>query len=155
MKPLKYSSTMTVKFQLKRSVTILPQNNFATIDGQAIQIIPIKFNGYKTGINNQKPLLEAYSKYELAYFKNDLGVDLANTHSQLVVINSKGWFIWYFRVNNAPAQVDKQTKIQLFASTIIGDNILTINVPILADEDFTKAGLIVNEMMETLAIAKQ
>jgi len=154
------SSTMAFKFRLKRNLTVLQQNNFATIDGQTIQITPLKFSDYKKGINeqnisNQKQLLEAYSKYELEYFKNDLGAYFANPNSQWVVIKSKGWLIWYFRVNSVPAQVDKQTKIQLFASTIIGDNILTINAPILTEDGFTKAGLIVNEMMESLTITKQ
>jgi hypothetical protein len=154
------SSTMAVKFQLKRNVTVLSQNNFVTIDSQTIQIIPLKFSGYKKetngeNINNQKQLLDTYSKYELEYFKNNLGIDVINPNSQWVVTKSNGWYIWYFRVGNIPTRVDNQTKIQLFASTIIGDKILTINAPILTDGDFTKAGLIVNEMMEALTITKQ
>lgn len=149
------SPAISVKFQLKHGVTILPQNNFVTVDGQAIQIILLKFSGYKGNINpqntdSQKPLLDAYSKYELAYFKNDLGIELINPSDQWVIIKSKGWFIWYFKVGNVPAKLDKEIKIQLFASTVIGDNILTINAPILNDDAFNKAGLIVNDMMETL-----
>lgn len=154
------SSTMSVKFKLKRNVTILQQNNFVTVDSQTIQIIPLKFSGNKTdtfkqNINNQKQLLDTYSKYELDYFKKELGIDVINPNSQWVVTKSKGWFIWYFRVGNIPTQVDKQTRIQLFATTVIGDKILTINAPILTDGDFAKAGLIVNEMIETLTITKQ
>jgi hypothetical protein len=154
------TSTMTVKFQLKRKVTVLQQNNFASIDSQTIQIIPLKFSGYKKSTsgqnaNNEKELLDTYSKYELNYFKNELGVDVINPSSQWVVTKSKGWFIWYFRVGNAPSQVDKPTAIQLFASTVIGDKILTVNAPIQTDGDFNKAGLIVNDMMETIIITKQ
>lgn len=154
------SSTMTVKFPLKRNVTVLQQNNFATVDGQTIQIIPLKFSGYKKstsgqGINSEKQLLDTYSKYELEYFKNELGVDVMNPSNQWVVSKSKGWFIWYFRVGNTLAQVNKQTTIQLFASTVVGNKILTVNAPIESDGDFNKAGLIENEMMETLIITKQ
>jgi hypothetical protein len=79
---------------------------------------------------------------------------MTNSSNQWVMIKAKGWFIWYFRVDNTPAKVDTQTKIQLFASTVIGDHILTINAPIFSDGDFDKAGLIVNDMMETLTLAK-
>ncbi len=151
---------MSVKFQLKRNVILLQQNNFVTVDSQTIQIIPLKFSGYKKGtneqgINSEKQLLEAYSKYELEYFENELDIDVVNPNSQWVVTKSKGWFVWYFRVGNIPAQVDKQTTIQLFASTVIGDKILTVNAPIQSDGDFNKAALIVNEMMESLNITKQ
>ncbi|TFF37545.1 hypothetical protein [Mucilaginibacter psychrotolerans] len=47
------------------------------------------------------------------------------------------------------------TKIQLTADSIIGSNVLTINAPIFADEDFTKTGLIVNDMMQTFGMSEQ
>ena len=154
------SSKMTVKFPLKREVKVLPQNNLVTIDSQTIQIMSLKFDGYNKdtngeNLNNQKQLLDAYSKYELEYFKNDLGVEIINPNSQWVVTKLKGWFIWYFKVGSVPKQVDKQTEIQLFATTVIGDEILIINAPILAGGNFSKAAQIVNEMMEALIITKQ
>ena len=154
------SSTITVKFQLKRELVVLPQNNLLTIDSQAIQILFLKFSGYNKdtngeNLNNQKQLLDSYSKYELEYFKNDLSVEVINSNNQWVVTKSKGWFIWYFKVGNVPTQLDKQTEFQLFATTVIGDNILIINAPILTGGDFSKAAYIVNEMMEALIITKQ
>ncbi len=154
------SSTTTVKFPLKRQVTVSPQNNFVTIDSQTIQIMALKFDGYKKdtkgeNLNNQKELLDTYSKYELEYFKSDLGVEVINPNSQWVVTKSKGWFIWYFKVDNVPTQVDTKTEIQLFATTIIGDKILIINAPIMTGGDFSQAALIVNEFMEALTITKQ
>jgi hypothetical protein len=156
-----YSSpTTTVKFRLKRQVTVSPQNNFVTIDSQTIQIITLKFDGYKKvtkgeNLSNQKELLDAYSKYELEYFKSDLGVEIINPNSQWVVTKSKGWFIWYFKVGKVPTQVDTQTEIQLYATTVIGDKILIINAPNMTGGDFSKAALIVNEFMEALTITKQ
>lgn len=145
---------ISVKFQLKREVTVSPLNNVLNIDGHAILITPLKFSGF-AAINDEKLLLDTYSKYQLDYFKNDLKVELVNSSNQWVQIKSKGWFIWYFKVGNVPVKVDKQTKIQLFASTIVGNNILTINAPVLNDgDDFTKAGLIVNDMMESMTITK-
>jgi hypothetical protein len=154
------SSTMTVKFPLKHNVTVLEQNNFVTVDSQTIQITPLKFNDDKKSTNGQSmsdenQLLDEYSKYELDYFKNELGIEVINPGSQWVVTKSKGWFVWYFRVGSTPVQVEKQAIIQLFASTVIGDNILTVNAPIFSDGDFNKAGLIVNDMMEGIVTIKQ
>jgi hypothetical protein len=156
-----YSSSLTTfKFPLKRQVTVSPQNNFVTIDNQIIQIITLKFDGYKKNtkdenLNNQKELLDAYSKYELEYFKSDLGVEIINPNSQWGVTKSKGWFIWYFKLGKVPNKVDPQTEIQLFATSVIRDKVLIINAPIMTGGDFSKAALIVNEFMETLTIREQ
>ena len=154
------SFSTTIKFPLKRQVTVSPQNNFVTINNQIIQIMTLKFDGYQKdtkgeNINNQKELLDSYSKYELEYFKSDLGVEVINPNSQWVLTKSKGWFIWYFKLGKVPTQVDTQTEIQLFATTVIGDKILIINAPIMTGGDFSKAALIVNEFMEVLIITKQ
>jgi hypothetical protein len=154
------SSTTTVKFPLKRQVTVAPHNNFVTVDSQTIQIMALKFDGYKKdtkgeNLNNQKKLLDTYSKYEFEYFKSDLGVEVLNPNSQWVMTKLKGWFIWYFKVGKVPTQVDTQTDIQLYATTVIGDKILIINAPIMTGEDFSKAALIVNEFMGALTIMKQ
>lgn len=154
------NSTTSIKFDLKRKVTVMQQNNFATIDSQTIQIILLKYSGYKKAssklsLDDQKQLLDTYAKYELDYFKNELNVEIINPNNQWVVTKSKGWLVWYFRVGNMPIQVNKRTEIQLFASIVVGDKVLTINAPIQIDSDFAKAGLIVNEMMETLNIARE
>lgn len=154
------SSTTTIKFPLKLQVTVSPQNNFVTIDSQRIQIMALKFAGYKKdtkgeNLNNQKELLDTYSKYELEYLKSDLGVEVINLNSQWVKTKSKGWFIWYFKVGNVPTQMYTQTDIQLFATTVIGDKVLIINAPTMISGDFSKAALIVNELIETLTIARQ
>lgn len=154
------SSTMSVKFQLMGIVTVLQHNNFATVDSQTIQIIPLKFSDFKKNPNgqsmiDQKQLLEAYSRYELDYFINELGVEVLNPNSQWVMTESRGWFIWYFRVGKLTIQVDNQTTIQLFASTVIDDKILTLNAPIQSDKDFNKAALIINEMMESIIVTMQ
>lgn len=154
------NSALSIKFPLKRNVAAMQQNNFATIDSQTIQIIPLRFSGFKKEVSNlsiddQKQLLDIYSNYELKYFRNELNVEVVNPNHQWVFIKSRGWFIWYFRIGNIPTQVSKPTEIQLFASTVIGDKVLTINAPIQSDADFNKAGLIVNEMMETLVVDKK
>ncbi|MFA9212557.1 MAG: hypothetical protein ACEQSR_01755 [Candidatus Methylacidiphilales bacterium] len=152
--------SMALKFPLKRDVKVSPQNNFVTLGNQTIQIMILKFEGYKKekkgqNLNNQKQLLNTYFKYELEYFRNDLGVEIINPNTQWVVTKSNGWFIWYFKVGKIQIQANKQTEIQLFSTTVIGDKILVINAPILISGDFSKAAIIVNELMEALTIIKQ
>jgi hypothetical protein len=77
-------------------------------------------------LKDQKNLLATYSKYELAHFKNEIGVEIINPISQWVISNSRGWFIWYFRSGKISTQVGAPTGIQLFATTVIGDNILIL-----------------------------
>lgn len=96
---------MSIKFLLKGNVAVMPQNNFVTIDSQAIQIIPLKFSGFKNGsaslgVDDQKQLLNIYSNYELEYFRNELNIEVVNPIHQWVQIKSKWWFIWYFRIGN-------------------------------------------------------
>lgn len=156
-----YSSfSNAFKFPIKRQVTVSPQNNFVTIDSQILQIMTLKFDGYQKdtkgdNLNNQKELLDAYSKYELEYSKSYLGLEILNPSSQWVVTKSKGWFIWYFKFGKVPTQVGTQTEIQLFATTVIGDKVVIINAPIMTGGDFSKAALIVNEFMEAITITRQ
>ncbi len=155
-------SSLSLKFQLPQQSVELKEN-FMILDSQVIQISPLKVEGYKTNMNNldtaeQKQLLSAYSKYELDYFTEELKLKIINPSNQWVASNNRYWFIWYFRIENVPAQsnkeLSKKVEIQLFASTLIGDHIFTINAPIMSGGDFAKAALTVNQMMETLTIAK-
>jgi hypothetical protein len=150
---------MVIKFKLNHKLTTMPQGNFLSADSQTVQITPLKVDGPKNdaawqNLDEQKKLLQAYSSYELDYFKNELHTELINSNNQWVIINSRGWFIWYFKVGQIPIKVARQVKIQLFASTVIGNTILTVNAPVLIEDEFTKAGLIVNELMESLTVVK-
>ena len=59
-------------------------------------------------------------------------------------------------MGNSPTDIklEKRTEIQLFASTVIGDKILTINAPVMNGGSFEEACLIVNELMESLKITR-
>jgi len=143
-----------IKFELNTKSVKL-QGNFVIIDSQVIQITPLKVSGLKKSMSDldtleQRKLLTDYSKYELDYFKKDLHIEIRRPNNQWIGIKSRKWFIWYFRVGGPPVQDIKKTEIQLFASTIIDGKLLTINAPILTDGDFKKAGLIVNQMMESI-----
>jgi hypothetical protein len=152
-----YNSTLSYKFELKHTVTRLQDENFVKIDSQIIQITPLQVDGYKKspGILDtalQRQFLEKYAQYELDYMKNELNVEIINLNSQWVISKTRGWFIWYFRPKYSLPQLSKQTEIQLFASTIIGDKVLTLNAPIQTGENFGKAAYIVNEIMESLKV---
>lgn len=154
------SPSTSIKFATNRAVVLSSLPNFAIIDGQEIQITSLEFDGYQKATNgdnfkNQNNLLETYSNYELAYFKNEIGVEIINPNSQWVISNSRGWFIWYFRSGKVSTQVGSPTGIQLFATTVIGNNILIINAPIMIDGDFSEAAYIINDLMEALTIVSQ
>ncbi|MFL5739548.1 MAG: hypothetical protein ACJ75B_04980 [Flavisolibacter sp.] len=159
-KEILYSdSSLSLSFQLNQKSVKL-QDNFAFIDSQLIQITPLKVTGFTKSLSalsaaEQKQFLSDYSQYELDYITKELQIEVIDPHNQWVPINSRNWFIWYFRVGSEPVPTGKKIGIQLFASTIIGGKVLTINAPMFAAADFNKAGLIVNQMMESLAEAKK
>jgi hypothetical protein len=147
-------STSLMNFQLKHSVTIMSDNNLVKVDSQLIMITPLKIDGYANilniNIDDQRKLLELYSKYEVDYFKTELNVQTSDPIRQWVITNSKtGWLIWFYRITNTPDHSIKQVELQLYASTIIGDKVLTINAPIFSITDFKKASYIVNDFMES------
>jgi len=150
----------SINFEVYRNVIALNHKNFVSIDNQTIQIVLFKTNSENINFKNlnsneQKAILENYSKYELEYFKSNLNVELINPNNQWVISKSRGWFIWYFRVGNLSQQLENKTEIQLFATTIIVDEILVLNAPIIVNNDFKKAALIVNELMESLNYIKK
>ncbi len=148
------NSTMSIKFEVDENVKIMAQKNFAIVDSQIIQVTPLQVSGNPKilstlNVDEQREFLENYSKYELDYMKSDLGVKIINSDNQWVTSKSRKWFIWYFRIGNSAGGFEKKTEIQLFASTIFGSKVLTLNAPIMTGGDFAKAALIINEMMET------
>lgn len=149
-------SSLSVKFTLEEQ-SIKLQGNIVLVDSQPIQIIPMTVSNSKKSllslnIDEQQQLLSDFSKYEVDYFSNKLGIEVLNKKSQWVDIKSKYWFIWYFRVGNVYAKVDKKAVIQLFATTVIDDKILVLNAPVMQDSNFVEIALIVNQMMESLII---
>lgn len=73
----------------------------------------LNFTGYKKdtkgeNLDYQKELLDTYSKYELEYFRRDLGVEVVNPSSQWVIPKSKGWFIWYFKLGKVCYEWDEK-----------------------------------------------
>jgi len=151
------NATLSYKFELNHTVTMMQNKNFVKIDSQLIQITPLQVGGYEKSPGTldtaqQRQFLENYAQYELDYMKNELKVEIINLNSQWVISKSRGWFIWYFRPKLSLPELNKQTEIQLFASTILGDKILTINAPMQTGDNFGKAAYIVNDLMESLKI---
>lgn len=154
------SFSMSIRFPLERVVSILPQKNMASVDSQAVQVMTLRVTGYEgdlrtISLGEQKKILDLYFRYELDYFENELGIEVHRPYSQWVMAKSRGWFIWTFKVGAVPIKVETKTQIQLFATTLIGDEILIVNAPIMFDGDFVGASHIVNEMMESMMISKQ
>jgi hypothetical protein len=147
--------SFSIEFRLKNK-KVPVDGNFAFVDSQAIQITPLSIKGLKketAKLTNaeQKQLLIAYAKYELDYF-TELKIEVIDPHNQWVAIKNRYWFMWYFRVGKQPVEMETKASVQLFASTIVSGKVLTINAPIFEGGDFSKAGQIVNEMMESLTV---
>ena len=151
------NDTFSIQFKLKKKPFQKLEGNFVYIDSQIIQVTPLEIGNYKKNLSSltapdQKELLEEYSKYELDYFKNELKFEIIKPTIQWVTANSKVWLIWYFKVGNLPSDANTKMDTQLYASTIVGDKILTINAPMHSGSNFSKGALIVNEMMESIKI---
>jgi len=146
--------SFSLNFRLGSKSVKLDQS-FLSVDSQVIQIALLRIDGPKITSSSLTPeeqhkILSTYSKYELDYFTHDLKTEVINPDSQWIDTKSGKWLVWYFRVgDNSSLQVYKKTVIQLFASKMIGDMIMDINAPIFEEGDFKKAGLIVNELMES------
>ena len=151
------NDTFSVQFKLKKKPFQQLEGNFVYIESQIIQITPLEIGNYKKNLTSltspeQMELLQEYSKYELDYFKDELKFEIIKPTSQWVTVNSKVWLIWYFRIGNLPSDANTKMDTQLYASTIVGDKILTINAPMHSGSNFSKGALLVNEMMESFTI---
>jgi len=152
-------SVFVLKFRLKHSVKPTDYENFVKIDSQIIQIAPIKINGYGKSMNSlsldeQKQILDNYSNYEIEYLQKEVGVEVLNQKTQWVVTKQRGWLVWYFFLGKMPVEVEKPAKAQLYASTVIGDRIFSINAPIMSLDEVATASYIVNDMMEAITVLK-
>jgi hypothetical protein len=150
--------SFSFKFKLKsKDVKIVGNGSFISVDSQVIQITPLKVDGLAKAIDSlstseQKDFLTGYSNYELDYFTKDLHIEVIDPNSQWVDVHSRKWLVWYFRVGDVPVSTDTKMEIQLFATTIVGKQILSLNAPVQTGGNFGKAALMVNEMMETLTV---
>jgi len=152
-------SIFIIKFRLKHNVTVAQQENFVKIDSQLIQIASIKINGYgksmsRLGLDEQKQILDAYSNYEIQYIKEN-GIEILNQKDQWVVTKLRGWLVWYFFLGKMPVELENTTRVQLYASTVMGDKVLTINAPIINVNEVARAAYIVNDMMESITVSKK
>lgn len=152
-------SIYVVKFRVKHNVKPTDYENFVKIDSQIIQIAPIKINGYGKSmsglsLDEQKQILDSYSNYEIEYIKNEVGIEILNQKTQWVVTKSRGWLVWYFFLGKMPVAAEKPAKVQLYASTVIGDRIFSINAPIMSLDEVATASYIVNDMMEAITVSK-
>jgi hypothetical protein len=149
----------SINFHLTQD-SVRMQDKILLVDSQPILITPLKVSGLDKdpgSLDNagQKEFLQNYSKYEIDYFIKELKIEITDPTGQWVNIKSRNWLIWYFRVGNQPVHVEVKTRVQLFASTLIDNMVLSINAPIVADGDFNKAALIAKQLMDTIEINKE
>lgn len=139
-----------IRFALPGQVTMMDPSGLLTIDSQLVQVTLLQMDSAVAGTGEQQAL-RAYSKYELDYLEADMKIPLINPQNQWVTTKSgRGWLVWYFRVGKLPLPVQFPVEVQLYASTLIGDKVLTINAPIMEKGNFGKAAMIVNGLMESM-----
>ena len=150
---------INVRFPSKRQPKIINQgtNKFLEIDGQIIQLNILEVDGItkkmmRTDTAFERTILTKHSEYEMNYFRKDLGLKIINPENQWVIVNGRGWLIWYFKLGNVPKKGQNQFELQLYATTLVGDKIIFINAPMLKNTDFGESANMVNELMESMLV---
>lgn len=150
---------INVRFQSKRQPKLIKQesNKFIEIDGQIIQLNILEVDGItkkmmRTDTAFERTILTKHSEYEMNYFRKDLGLKIINPENQWVIVNGRGWLIWYFKLGNVPKKGQNQFELQLYATTLVGDKIIFINAPMSKNTDFGESANMVNELMESMLV---
>ena len=150
---------INVRFPSKRQPKIINQgtNKFLEIDGQIIQMNILEVDGITKKMMRkdtafERTILTKHSEYEMNYFRKDLGLKIINPENQWVIVNGRGWLIWYFKLGNVPKKAKNQFELQLYATTLVGDKIIFINAPMLKNTDFGESANMVNELMESMLV---
>lgn len=150
---------INVRFPSKRQPKIINQgtNKFLEIDGQIIQMNILEVDGITKKMMRkdtafERTILTKHSEYEMNYFRKDLGLKIINPENQWVIVNGRGWLIWYFKLGNVPKKGQNQFELQLYATTLVGEKIIFINAPMLKNTDFGESANMVNELMESMLV---
>ena len=150
---------INVRFPSKRQPKIIKQesNKFIEIDGQIIQLNILEVDGVTKKMMRkdtafERTILTKHSEYEMNYFRKDLGLKIINPENQWVIVNGRGWLIWYFKLGNVPKKGQNQFELQLYATTLVGDKIIFINAPMSKNTDFGESANMVNELMESMLV---
>lgn len=150
---------INVRFPSKRQPKIINQgtNKFLEIDGQIIQLNILEVDGVTKKMMRkdtafERTILTKHSEYEMNYFRKDLGLKIINPENQWVIVNGRGWLIWYFKLGNVPKKGQNQFELQLYATTLVGDKIIFINAPMSKNTDFGESANMVNELMESMLV---
>lgn len=148
-----------VQFPSKRQPKLIKQgsNKFLEIDGQIIQMNILKLDGITKKMRRkdtefERTILTKHSEYEINYIRKELGIKIMNPENQWVSVGGRSWLIWYFKIGNAPKNVQNQFELQLYATTLIGDKIICINAPMQKNTDFGESANLVNELMESMLV---
>lgn len=129
---------------------------YCVIDQELIvlHIIQVKGMNEKKSLKDssyQKTILQAYSHDELKYIQQTLAMNVIDPSSQWVKSKNRNWYIWYFKTN-ASNKKGSAFMTQLYASTLIGNQIFLIYAPVAKDGDFSKVAYLVNDIMETMVL---
>jgi hypothetical protein len=123
---------------LSNKIQPLEQKNFVMIDDWIFQAFVLGFDNPKnvdlTTEEEQKRSLSQYVKYEVDYYKNEVGYSCDSLKFEWGKINEKYFYFWYF---NTPPELETLQK-QMFLTTICHDQFLNMNIPLEKTKDFNK-----------------
>jgi hypothetical protein len=143
---------------VSKSVRQTDASNYFIIDNLVFQssLVPIPSQTDLSNLssNQEKQILDQYVQYELDYFQNELKLKINGLKKEWRTIGTKLFLVWAFGVpeQQLADHVKEQVKSQIYFSTICFNQVLDLNIPIIAKDDSTKSETMLNKIAGTLKL---
>lgn len=117
------------------SVQPTDQANFVLVNNQIFQVslvpLPDRSDASVIPLARQKEILSGYVGYEMDYFQKQLNLDVRNLQREWIIIDGKGFLIWYFDLlQHSTDKTDDPAKPilkQVYLSVLWNDQVLDLN----------------------------
>jgi len=152
----KHSFTLDI---ISDKIEPLNKPGYVLVDNKTLQFVLIP----NAALNNspdtvlQKSQLQAYTKYELDYIKNELKLNYQNLHYEWLFINNKVFLLWYYdmppaKTNAAPKNGNTITvaEKQINLSSMCFGEVLNLNTPFLHSDSFDDDKALLVKVAQTL-----
>lgn len=143
------------------SIRSIDQSDFMELDGVLFQsaLIPVPINQPidTLTLEQQRAVLKGYLTYELNYFKNEGHIAYVNVKTLYVTLNGHLFLRWSFDIlPGGPAVKDVKTyaRGQVYYSTVVFDQVLDLNTPLLRKADtFVSCNALLLRAARTLTLS--
>jgi hypothetical protein len=127
---------------------------FVKIDGRVTQLHTVSIAEFAPELKDRKLndwlLLERHRDWEADYIGNALGTKVKVTSEVLTLNQNRPALFWSFPV---PAEVDKQTKSQLYLTVVSGKQVIMINCAVQTNDYEALVRKFMIEAMNTLKLS--